>query len=310
MFDALDDFLTFRREVQGCAPNTLRQDRGQLRSFLRHCAAEDVSLERVDLACLRQFLLQAAEGLQRGSVMQKVMALKQFFAFCHRTGRLGTNPARALIPPRTERLAQMPYVPSREEVATVLGNALVTGSAFHRARNFAALQLLYATGLRPFELIRLDVGDVDLADRAVCVRLRKNSNAQRLPLLDCAADALESYLPQRDRRPGVDPQALFVGQSGARWSVGSLGYALRVLREGVSEHFTPYSLRHAFATHLLQSGSVSLFQLQQLLGHGKPGTTLYYLHLTPERVRPEVERLHSVNTFTRVSGERGKEVAT
>ena len=310
MFEALDDFLTFRREMQGCSPNTWRQDRGQLRSFLRHCAADNVSLERVDLACLRQFLLEAGEGLQRGSVMQKVVALKQFFDFCHRTGRLRTNPARASIPPRTERLARIPYLPSREEVATVLGNALVTGSAFHRARNFAALQLLYATGLRPFELLSLDVGDVDLGEQTVCVRLRKNGNAQRLPLLDCAASALESYFPQRDRRPGVDPQALFVSKSGTRWSVAGLGYALRVLRAGVSEHFTPYSLRHAFATHLLQSGSVSLFQLQQLLGHRSPGTTLYYLHLTPERVRPEVERLHSVNTFTWAPGGRGKEVAT
>ena len=298
MTRCLDDYLTFRKQVQACAPNTVRQDRGQVRAFLRYCAGEGVSLDQVDLPFLRQFLLDAGRGLKKGSVANKVIALKQFFDFCHRTGRLEANPAQALVPPRAEALEQLPYVPTPAEIARLFANALTCGRPCHRARNYAALHLLYATGLRPFELISLDFADVDLRERTVCVRVRKSRNAQQLPLLDCAAHALERYFPHRERRPQRDPEALFLDTFGRRWSVPGLQGAFRRVRVGLDPRFTAYSLRHAFATHLIEEDSVSLFQLQQLLGHRCQHSTFHYLHLQPRLIRDPLNQRHPLNDFS------------
>jgi len=298
MTRSLTDYLVFREQVQACARNTLRQDRGQLLAFLRYCAGEGVSLEQVDLPFLRRFLLAAGDGLKKSTVASKITTLKQFFHFCHRTGRLPNDPGQALVPPRAETLERLPYVPSPEEIAQLCQNALVTGRPFHRARNFAALQLLYATGLRPFELVSLDFTDVDLEQRTLCVRVRKSRNAQQLPLLDCAAEALERYFPQRERRPRLDAAALFVNKVGPRWSVHGLRGAFRRLRVGLDDRLTPYSLRHAFATHLVEDDDVSLFQLQQLLGHCHERSTFHYLHLQPRLVRDRLNQRHPLNALT------------
>lgn len=294
----LNDYLAFREQVQACARNTVRQDRGQLQAFLRCCAAAGVTLAQVDLPFLREFLLDAGDGLRKETVAAKITRLKQFFDFCHRTGRLPSNPAQALVPPRADALERIPYVPTPELIAQLFHNARTLGRhPFHRARNYAALQLLYATGLRPFELIGLDFGDVDLHERLVCVRHRKSRNAQQLPLLDCAAEALEQYFPHRARRPRLDPNALFVNKVGPRWSVNGLWGVFVRLRPGVDERLTAYSLRHAFATHLIEDDSVSLFQLQQLLGHRHERSTFQYLHLQPALVRDPLNQQHPLGAL-------------
>ncbi len=297
MLDAQRAFLDDLEHRRGASAHTVRSYRADLDQFLGFLAdgwgmdLEKGALEDVDVLTLRGFLAHLHnQGTARSSIARKLAALRTFFRFLTREGILEKNPARLISTPRQEK--KIPGRLEEEEVEKLL-ECPDRSNPLGR-RDHAVLELFYATGLRVGELVGLDRSSLELDARLV--RARGKGKKERLvPYGEPAADALERYL--RDRRelaqrgPGTD--ALFLNARGQRLTERSVHRLVRkymkqaALRSGLS----PHSLRHAFATHLLERGA-DLRSIQELLGHSSLSTTQKYTHLTTAKLLEVYEKTH------------------
>ena len=206
---------------------------------------------------------------------RKAAALRCYFSWLVRQGRLGADPARSLRAPSGG--GRLPRVLSAGEVGALLDVAAPT--ALDR-RDLAVLELLYAAGLRVSELCGLDRGDIDLAHRTVTV-LGKGAKQRRVPIHDTAVSALRAWLEDgRDDMPGP-PEAAFVNRRGNRLGQRDVR---RILDRRAASPTHPHALRHTYATHLLDGGA-DLRVVQELLGHSSLATTQIYTHVSKERLR-------------------------
>jgi integrase/recombinase XerD len=257
----------FRQEMRlrNYSPRTIQTYGSCLRQYVRWLAPV-VPRDAGDEAP-RSFLVQLVEGgCSRTLVDQHVSALKLLYVELY-----GWEEGRLAVPrPRRERA--LPEVPTREEV---LALAAATGNAKHR---FAVL-LCYGSGLRLSEVVGLDVGDVDVGALTVRVRGGKGRKDRLTVLSESLVGAA------RDQAGGRGPrEALFLGAGGRRWSKRSLQAAVERARRvaGLQRRVTVHSLRHAFATHMLEGGT-DLRAIQVLLGHADVRTTTRYTHLVDPR---------------------------
>lgn len=218
----------------------------------------------------RSYLVRLVEyGASRSLLDQHVSAIKFVYVVLY-----GWPPERLDVPrPRKER--RLPGVPTREEVIRL-------AEAIPNARHRLAVLLCYGSGLRVSELVNLDVGDVDMVNLLVRVRCGKGRKDRLTVLSSALIPALQAHMRGRSR---VAP--VFESQQGGRWSVRSMQHTVQRarIRSGIPTRVTPHSLRHAFATHLLESGT-SLRAIQALLGHARVQTTVRYTRMTdPNRMR-------------------------
>jgi integrase/recombinase XerD len=285
----LDEYLDHLRVERGLAQNSLiayARDLARLDAFAKKRSV--LALAQSDLAeligCLR------AEGLSPRSVARTVHALRGFYRFAVREGRLEDDPMenlraprafkalpRYLTPPQVESLLAAP------ELAKPLG-----------VRDRAILEVLYATGLRAGELIGLKTADVDF-NVGLLTCFGKGRKERLVPLGSVAQDWVLRYL--RDVRGplvrGRDVPQLFLNHHGRRLShMGLWGIVRRhAVTAGVQRILTPHVLRHSFATHLLERGA-DLRSLQAMLGHADISTTQIYTHITRERLRRVYDEFH------------------
>ena len=244
-----------------------------------------------DTLAVRAFVAHLrSRGLKKSSAGRHLSALRSFFAFLVREGRLDSNPAGAVAAPRAER--SLPRTLSVAEAGAVV-EAPVREDALG-ARDRALLELLYAAGLRVSEAVGLDVGDVDLSGRQVRV-LGKGRKERIVPFGEKAAEALRAYVALREdlvseETPG---EPLFLNARGGRFTDRSVRRALiAALRAGgVPRHASPHALRHSFATHLLSAGA-DLRSIQELLGHASLATTQKYTHLDADRLIEVYRKSH------------------
>jgi integrase/recombinase XerD len=207
-------------------------------------------------------------------VARKVAAVKSFFHYMMDTGRLRDDPTATLDSPRVQK--RLPRILTAEEVDRLL-NMPVSTSDPKSLRDKAFLELLYATGMRVSELVALDVADLDLDELRVDCRSRSRSRI--LPLTERAAEAIRTYLERG--RPALlrDPQepALFLNHRGKRLTRQGLWLIIKghVKEAGLDPNVTPHTLRHSFATHMLDEGA-KLRDVQRLLGHANISTTQIY----------------------------------
>jgi site-specific recombinase XerD len=215
-------------------------------------------------------------------VARKAAALRCYFAWALRQGRVTTDPARTLRAPSGK--GRLPRVLSGGEIGTLLDGA---GVSPLDQRDRAVLELLYAAGLRVSELCGLDRRDLDLSGRTVTV-LGKGGKERRVPIHDRAAQALDDWL--RVGRPAMagPPEAVFVNQRGSRLGPRDVR---RILDRRAAAPTHPHALRHTFATHLLDGGA-DLRVVQELLGHASLATTQIYTHVSKERLRAVYEGTH------------------
>ena len=234
------------------------------------------SPEGVDRMHLRRYLASlGTRKLARATIARRVAALRCYFSWLVRQGRLGADPARTLRAPSGG--GRLPRVLSKGEMASLL--EVGADSAVDR-RDLAVLELLYAAGLRVSELCGLDRGDIDLRGRTVTV-LGKGGKQRRVPVHDAAADALRAWFDDgRDQMEGP-PEAAFVNQRGARLGPRDVR---RILDRRAVSPTHPHALRHTYATHLLDGGA-DLRVVQELLGHSSLATTQVYTHVSKERLR-------------------------
>jgi integrase/recombinase XerC len=275
------DYLTYERNV---SVNTIAAYRDDLESFVSFLcndylsmARDQLDLRRVDHLSIRSYLAHLARRkLARTTSARHLSALRSFFRYLMREGVVDANPARTVATPKREK--HLPSVMQPADVTLLLEQAVLENPLGVRDR--AWLELLYASGLRISELVGIDLDDVELRAKLVKVR-GKGSKERIVPFGSKAEQAIREYLPIRaDLIRDPEEQALFVNYRGERITTRSVarlfdGYVRDAsLRSGIS----PHTMRHSFATHLLNAGA-DLRAIQELLGHASLSTTQKYTHL-------------------------------
>ncbi|OGL14312.1 MAG: hypothetical protein A3G97_11760 [Candidatus Rokubacteria bacterium RIFCSPLOWO2_12_FULL_69_21] len=281
MRDPVEAFLRYQAVERGASAHTLRSYRTDLAQFRRFLAARRVGrMAEVDARLLRQYLARLYEaGLSRSSIARKLAAIRSCLAFLTRRGGLPKNPAREVSPPRLpKRLVS--FLPIDE--ATLL---LEHPAA---ARDRAILEMLYATGARVAELCGLDLADLDRAGDTIRVR-GKGAKERVIPVGDAALQTLDAYLGARRQADGP----LFRNLRGGRLTVRSVHRIVKARSRaaGLTRRVTPHTLRHTFATHMLDAGA-DLRLIQELLGHSRLSTTQRYTHVSADHLMRVYDAAH------------------
>lgn len=280
MRDHIDAFLSLVGRERGLAPNTVAAYRNDLEQFMSYLAGthQFTTWDRLTSAELVDFItFLRSRQYAETTVARKLAAVKSFCQYLQQQRILASNPAEQLPSPKVGRFTPRAITP--EEVAALIAAASEDSSP-EGLRDRAMLLTLYATGMRVSELTALDVDDVDL-DGGV-VRVNRNPERPRwVPLSDDAREALRTYLQQSRpllaQRP--DQAALFLNHRGSRLTRQGFWLILKEYadRAGIPD-VTPHTLRHSFALHALRQGC-ELRELQRILGHVSPATTLVYQQL-------------------------------
>ena len=293
MHDDIDRYLRQLATTRGASEHTLRAYGGDLSAFAAWMS-EARGIEQcadVDSKSLRAWLAHIEDrGLAGTTVQRKLSAVRALFTHLLREGRVKSHPATGLRKRRSSRM--LPGCLSEDEIEALLAAPDTTTASGQRDR--AMLEVMYSAGTRAAETVGLNRSDVDL--RTGIARVRGKGRKQRLaPLGRFAVDAIENYLADSERpRPlSRDPDALFLNARGGRLTTRSLGRTVEgcVARAGIVRKATPHTLRHSFATHLLDRGA-DLRSVQELLGHANLVTTQIYTHVSIERLRKIYEQAH------------------
>lgn len=274
-----DWIARFRRHLateRRLSPHTDSNYARDLAALVRFCETERISdPARLDSQHVRLFAARShAAGLAPRSVQRRLSAVRSFCTFLVREGAISTNPAHDVRAPKAGK--RLPGTLDADKVTQLLN---VKANDPLALRDRALMELAYSSGLRLAEIVALDIGDLDLADRTVRV-LGKGAKTRILPVGRPALAALRSWLRERAALARAGETAVFVGRNGTR--MGPRAVQLRVAywarRQGLGVHVHPHLFRHSFATHLLES-SRDLRGVQELLGHADISTTQVYTHL-------------------------------
>jgi integrase/recombinase XerD len=286
--DLLREYLAYIQVEKGLSPNSLEGYRRDLARLSAWANAHGKPVEQLTRQDLRGWIAQLSrEGLSPSTVSRAVSAARGLFRFLMLDGHIKKHPAEDLSTP--QKGTHLPRFLTEDEMERLL-IAPDTATA-EGLRDRAILELMYATGLRVSELISLKRGDLDL-DGGLIVCHGKGSKERRIPIGKSAAGWLERYIAARARTIKSAGTRLFLSSTGApltrqtAWA-SIKRYAVRASLGNVS----PHTLRHSFATHLLQRGADSR-SVQALLGHSDISTTQIYTHITDRHMRATYDRFH------------------
>lgn len=285
-------YLHLERNASELTVKSYREDLESLAEYLRESYGRDPSPAEITVTDLRGYVAALHEaGYANSSVSRRLASLRSFFRFAQRENLVSGNPAKALRNPRQER--KLPHFLTTEEIARLLNAPPADDPAGLRDR--AILETMYSAGLRVSETVGMNDEDVDF-DAGV-VRIRGKGKRERLALLGSfATRALKRWLAVRKlapdaARPGATP--LFVNRFGKRLSVRGVARLLdkHIRAAGLDTRTTPHTLRHSFATHLLDRGA-DIRSVQELLGHKSLVTTQIYTHISTSGLRQAYDRAH------------------
>jgi integrase/recombinase XerC len=281
--ESIGAFLNHLRVERQSSPHTLRSyedDLAVFGQFVRETFGEDADPSALDAQRLRRYSAWlSGRGYAASTVARRLASLRSYFRFLRRNGAVQADPAAGLRNPKQPK--RLPKLLRVEDVIRLLDAIPVDTSLGERDR--AMFETLYGGGLRVGELVGLDVGDLDLEQGLA--RVRGKGRRERLsPLGAMAVHWIRRYLPSRTPRDGSE-RALFLNRYGDRLTSRSVGRLLEdhLARAGLRGDASPHTLRHSFATHLLDRGA-DLRSVQELLGHRNLTTTQIYTHVTRERI--------------------------
>ena len=292
---------------RGASAHTLRAYVRELRGFAEFIVENfgaDLTPDRIEHTQIRSYLGSLYDrGLSKTSAARALAAVRSWFKWLARTGRVQQNVASLVSTPKLPK--HLPRVPSIEQMNRVV-DSVGDDAASWPARDKAILELLYGCGMRNAELTGLNLQDIHWANDAILVR-GKGQKQRYVPLGDAAAEALRGYLGERSAKlaaisPGAATPAVFINLKlrglnrpggDARLTTRSVGRIVKrvaVLR-GLPSDVHPHTLRHAFGTHLLEEGA-DLRAIQELLGHERLSTTQRYTQLTTAQLTQVYDRTH------------------
>jgi integrase/recombinase XerD len=286
--DLVREYLGYLRVEKGLAQRSVGSYARDLARLQTWCDTQKKAAATLNRADLRQWVASLSrDGLAPSSIARMVSAARGFYKFLLIDGHIRKHPAEDLDTP--QKTAYLPRFLTQDEVEKLFG-APDTSTA-EGLRDRALFELMYASGLRVSEAAGLRLADVDLtAGLLICQG--KGSKQRRVPIGKSAVRWLQHYLPVRVRELARDSPYLFVSKRGDQLTPANIQVAVkRYAAEVGLEHVTPHTLRHSFATHLIQNGADSR-SVQALLGHSDISTTQIYTHMTNRHLRSTYDRHH------------------
>ena len=295
----LEQFLQHLKYERNVSPHTLRNYASDLEQFKLHLfnveKRADVPVAEIDRLTIREWMADLHADHKKTSVARKLASLRTFFQFLIREGKLESNPAKMVATPKIER--KLPNHLSIEDAVRFIETPDVTTTQGRRDR--AIIEFLYATGIRVGELVGINLADVDLREKMV----RVTGKRKKQRIVPFGEPALQAVLIYMDETRGLyldncpagdrDPQALFLNYQGTRITTRSVGRMIdKYIKQCADIHdISPHSLRHTFATHLLDQGA-DLRDIQELLGHARLTTTQIYTQVSMEKMIEVYDRSH------------------
>jgi tyrosine recombinase XerC len=283
----IEKFINYLRVEKGASPHTVKNYSIDLEAFSLFLGDKDIS--SVDHLVLRRFLAEMrSKNFSKRTIARKLASLRTFFKFLYREGHIKSNPITAISTPKLDKT--LPVVLDVDKVTRLVQSPKPDSETGLRDR--AILETLYSTGTRVSELVGLDTGDVDFISGVIKV-MGKGSKERICPIGDTALGAIRRYVEAKNPRKVRDKDAVFLNKSGRRLTDRSVRRIVdkHIKTASINAHISPHSLRHSFATHLLDRGA-DLRSVQELLGHMNLSTTQIYTHVTMERLREAYDKAH------------------
>ena len=287
----IEDFLAYIADVRGLSENTVKSyhvDLEEWALFLSKTGLDVSSFTRSDAAAYTREMM--AEFSER-SVLRKLTALRTFYGYLERRGAVDSDPFSTISMRRKE--SRLPSVLTEEEVRALLS---LPRSSFKEERDHMLFLLIYNTGMRIAEALSVDVGDVELDKRRILIT-GKGSKERFVFFSPSTVDEIRVYLARREeylRERGIeDERAFFIGKRGGRLPFSSAHIIFDEYRArlGWQKEFTPHTLRHSFATHMMDRGA-DIRLVQELLGHESISTTQIYTHVSRRRLKSVYDGTH------------------
>lgn len=304
------EYMTVLAAERGSSEHTVRAYRRELEMFAAFLAkrfGQGVASVQIERPVIREYLgTLYANGLSKPSVARALAAIRSWFSWLARTGKIEQNPARLVATPKLPK--HLPRVPAIEQMNQVLDGLgarrraeksedAKTETAWPE-RDRVILELLYGCGIRNAELVGLNLEDIEWGNECLLVR-GKGRKERYVPLGDVASVAIRAYLPHRKRRladANRHSEALLLNarlRGNGRLTTRSVARIVKSLAvaNGLAADVHPHTLRHAFGTHMLEEGA-DLRAIQEILGHARLSTTQRYTHLTSSQVTAVYDRTH------------------
>ena len=286
----LDEFMAHIKVEKGLSANTIVAYNRDLLGFFEFLKTRGVAPLRVEQHDLLSFMAEKRVQLAARSLARCLVSIRMFYRFCVTEGKITSNPARLLGIPKLYQ--HLPHILSRDEVEALLSQP--DGLTLLGKRDKAMLEILYATGLRVTELIGLKMHNINL-EAGFIRTIGKGSKERIIPMGGKAIGALKEYV--QNARPAFlrkrKSSSLFLNRRGNSMTRQGFWKILKhyALKAGITRNVTPHTLRHSFATHLLEGGA-DLRSVQIMLGHSDISTTQIYTHVARERLKEIHERYH------------------
>ena len=282
----LRSFLNYLLVDKGLSNNTVKAYEADISSFFQWLDNEDLKYKNLQEDHINQYIsLLFQKKMRSSSVNRKISSIKSFYIFLVKRNFVKNSPLNDLVTPKQEKY--LPESMSEAEVDKLLNSPDVSNKIENRDK--AMIEMLYATGMRISELVNLKITDVDMK-RCVVKVFGKGSKERLVPFGETALDSLRSYLNEREQSSSKE---IFLSNRGKKMTRVAFWQRVKVylIRENLKNSISPHTLRHAFATHLLNRGA-DLRSVQLLLGHSDLSTTQIYTHIAKQRLSDVLKKHH------------------
>lgn len=275
----LSEYLEFVEVEKGLSSNTITAYRSDLIAFLDYCSEKGISdVADISRNNLNSYIIALRQGnINPRSVVRKIASLRGFFKWLSSNEYIKNNPANFIEQPKLAK--KLPKVMTLQEIKEIFHSDL-------NAEQTLIVELLYDCGLRVSELVNLKISDIDLKSKYIQC-FGKGSKERVIPFGKNAKEAINKYLSEREiiiSKYGLKTKRLFVKNSGNLLTRQDVYNFVKKIGEKIHKHISPHTLRHTFATHLLENGA-DLRVVQELLGHSDVATTQLYTHITKKRLK-------------------------
>ena len=282
----LRSFLNYLLVDKGLSNNTVKAYEADISSFFQWLDNEDLKYKNLQEDHINQYIsFLFKRKMRSSSVNRKISSIKSFYIFLVKRNFVKNSPLNDLVTPKQEKY--LPESMSEAEVDKLLNSPDVSNKIENRDK--AMIEMLYATGMRISELVNLKMTDVDMK-RCVVKVFGKGSKERLVPFGETALDSLRSYLNEREQSSSKE---IFLSNRGKKMTRVAFWQRVKVylIRENLKNSISPHTLRHAFATHLLNRGA-DLRSVQLLLGHSDLSTTQIYTHIAKQRLSDVLKKHH------------------